>query len=108
MSFYKHIHCRQERKGSSGSGDSPCGSAEEAEALPGLKEQEEAGKTSTDGSGEPAKALRRDAREGRQGEHAVLFCSHTQTHTLIHTLTHTHTPASFPSPESGKRYIIFF
>ena len=75
---------------------------------PGLKEQEEAGKTSTDGSGEPAKALRRDAREGRQGEHAVLFCSHTQTHTLIHTLTHTHTPASFPSPESGKRYIIFF
>lgn len=85
-----------------------CGSAEEAEALPGLKEQEEAGKTSTDGSGEPEKALRRDAIEGKQGEHAVLFCLHTHTHTLIHTLTHTHTPASFPSPESGKRYIIFF
>lgn len=97
-------NCRQDRKGSSGSGDSVCGSAEEAEALPGLKEQEEAGKTSTDGSGEPVKALRRDAREGRQGEHAVLFCLHTRTHTLIHT----HTPASFPSPESGKRYIIFF
>ena len=39
----------------------------------GLKEQEEAGTTSMDGSGDPVKALRRDAREDRQGEDAVLF-----------------------------------
>ena len=97
---------RQGRKRSPGNGDSPCSSVEEAKALPGLRKQEEAGKTSPDGSGEPVKALRRDVREGRQREHAGLFCSHT--HTLIHTLTHTHTPASFPSPESGKHYIIFF
>lgn len=32
-----------------------CSSVEEAKALPGLREQEEAGKTSPDGSGEPGK-----------------------------------------------------